>query len=275
MGKSSRQKRRTFQTPKRSRNGANLIWYAMAGILVVAGALGIAVSRSKSANGSAPTTKDHWHIALGVNDCGTWVPNWAWPPGNVTSTQSAGAGAPARSGTGGLIYAPLHSHDDGLIHIEPLTDSDGGKNANLGAYFKYGGWKLSQTSIKFVSVDEKNGNKCQGKPGVLRWSVNGKEKQGDPTKYKLNDADVVELVFTTATAKLPPTTDVPSFTDLQQVLGNSPTATATPTPSATNPSTGTTAPTGSTTATTAPTGTTTAASTTSPTTVGNTTTPTS
>jgi hypothetical protein len=267
MGKSSRQKRRSYQTPKRSRNGANLIWYAMAGILVVAGALGIALSRSKSANGIAPTTADHWHIALGVNDCGTWVPNWAWPPGNVTSASSAGAGAPARAGSSGLIYAPLHSHDDGLIHIEPLTDSDGGKNATLGAYFKYGGWKLSETSINFVNVDEKNGNKCQGKPATLRWSVNGKEQHGDPAKYKLSDGDVVELVFTTATAKLPPTTDVPSFTDLQQILGTGPAATAVP---------GTTAgSTGTTTAGSATTTASTTAATTSPTTVGNTTTPTS
>lgn len=267
MGKSSRQKSRSYQTPKRSRNGANLIWYAMAGVLVVAGVLGIAVSRSKSANGIAPTAADHWHVALGVNDCGTWVPNWAWPPGNVTSASSAGAGAPSRAGSGGLIYAPLHSHDDGLIHIEPITDSDGGNNATLGSYFKYGGWKLSTTSINFVNVDEKNGNKCGGKPGVLRWSVNGKEKQGDPAKYKLNDGDTVELLFTTKDAKIPPITDVPSYTDLQQILGGTPAAT-----------TATTTPTASTTATTAAGGATTTAppaTTTSPTTVGNTTTPTS
>jgi hypothetical protein len=266
MGKSSRQKRRTYQTPKRSRNGANLVWYAMAGILVVAGVLGIALSRSKSANGIAPTTADHWHIALGVDDCGTWVPNWQWPPGNVTSASSAGAGAPSRSGSGGLIYAPLHSHDDGLIHIEPLVNSDGGNNATLGAYFKYGGWKLSATSIKFVNVDEKNGNPCGGKPGVLRWAVNGKEKQGDPAKYKLAEGDVVELLFTTAGAKIPPMTDVPSYTALQQILGS-------PTPATTVAPTGTTvAPTGSTSASTTVT---TTATTTSPTTVGNTTTPTS
>jgi len=227
MGKSSRQKRRTYQTPKRSRNGANLVWYAMAGVLVVAGVFGVALSRSKSASSIPPTTADHWHIALGVNDCGTWVPNWPWPPGNVTSTASAGAGAPARAGTGGLIYAPLHSHGDGLIHIEPQVNSDGGNHATLGAYFRYGGWKLNATSINFVIVDEKNGNKCGGKPGVLRWAVNGKEQHGDPSKYKLNQGDVVELVFTTAGAKLPPVTAVPSYAALQQILGNSTTAATT------------------------------------------------
>jgi hypothetical protein len=266
MGKSSRQKRRTYQTPKRSRNGANLIWYAMAGILVVGGVLAVALSRGNSASGVAPTTSDHWHVALGVDDCGTWAPNWVWPPGNVTGANSVGVGAPSRAGSGGLIYAPLHSHDDGLIHIEPLVSSDGGKNATLGKYFTYGGWKISATSLSFTGVNEKNGNKCDGKPGVLRWAVNGKEHLGDPADYKLAEGDVVELLFTTKTAKIPPVTDVPSYSALQSILGTA--VTTAPAPTVT--------PTASTTATTVAGSTTTVAppaSTTSPTTVGNTTTP--
>ena len=222
MGKSSRQKRRTYQTPKRSRNGANLVWYAAAAVLLIAGALGVALSRSNSTAGAAPTAKDHWHVALGVDDCGTWVPNWQWPPGNVTGANAVGTGSPAQAGSGGLLYAPLHSHGDGLIHVEPATDEQGGNNATIGSYFKYGGWKLSQTSIQFVNVNEKNGNSCNGKPGVLRWAVNGKEHQGNPAKYKLAQADVIELVFTTAGAKLPPKSQVPSTADLSTALGIAP-----------------------------------------------------
>jgi hypothetical protein len=234
MGKSSRQKRRTYQTPKRARSGANLVWYAAAAILVIGGSLGVALSRSKTtASGIAPTTKDHWHIALGVNDCGTWVPNWEWP-----GAAGQGANGP-RNQAGTTLYAALHSHEDGLIHIEPQTDSEGGNNATLGTYFKYGGWKLSGTSIKFVTVDEKNGNQCNGKPGVLRWSVNGKEHNTNPAKYKLAQGDVVELVFTTAGATLPPPTQVPSYSALQKQLGN--TAPAPTTPTAPTTSTPTTA----------------------------------
>jgi hypothetical protein len=237
MGKASRKKRRTYQTPKRSRSGANTVWYAAAAVLVIAGTLGVALSRSNSASGVPPTPKDHWHAALGVNDCGTWVPNWPWPPGVVTSRGAVGAGAPSRSGSGGQLYAPLHSHDDGLIHIEPLTTTDGGKNATLGSYFKYGGWKLSEKSIEFFNVKEKNGNKCHGKPGVLRWAVNGKEQHGNPAKYKLAQGDVVELVFTTANAKLPPQTEVPSYAGLQKALGITPTTASTTTAPANSSST--------------------------------------
>lgn len=211
MGKSSRQKRRTYQTPKRSRSGSNLVWYAAAAIVVIAGTLAVVLSRSNSANGVGPQAADHWHAALGVNDCGTWAPNWLTPT-------SATDGTPVRAGTS--VYAGMHSHGDGIIHMEPSSSADMGDSATVGEYFKSAGFKLNATSISFPTVVEKNGNKCNGKPGVLRWSVNGKEKKGNPAGYKLFNGDVVELVFTTADAKLPKKTDVPSYAKLQELVGN-------------------------------------------------------
>jgi hypothetical protein len=270
MGKSSRQKRRTYQSPKKARTGGNLVWYAAAFILVVGGVLGVALSRSNSASGIGPTLSDHWHAALGVNDCGKWDPNWTTPFATVN-----GASEPVRSGTN--AYAGLHSHGDGMIHMEPQTSDELGNHATLGQYFKFAGFKLNATSITFGTLDptttvtEKNGNKCNGKSGVLRWAVNGKEKHGNPASYKIFDGDVIELVFTTADAKLPAKTAVPSYAALQSILGESnPTE---PAPGVTTP-TGSTGVTGTTVAgatTTAATGSTTAPATT-PTTVGATTT---
>jgi hypothetical protein len=249
MGKSSRNKRRTYQSPKKARAANNSLWYALAFVMLVGGALAVALSRSSGGVGTVGpliSRGDHWHAALGVDDCGTWVPNWQWPPGNVTAQNAAGAGSPARAGTGGLVYAGLHSHGDGLIHMEPATTEDEGKNATLGRYFKYGGWKLSSSSIDFVNVKRKTGDTCDGKPGVLRWAVNGKEMHSDPAKYKLLDGDAIELVFTTAGAKLPPKTQIPSYSALQDILhGGSGTASTMPNPNAPastpTPSTGATA----------------------------------
>ena len=103
--------------------------------------------------------------------------------------------------------------------MEPLTDDEMGANATLGLYFRYGGWKLSEDSVSFVLVDETNGNLCHGEPGVLRWAVNGKEMHGDPAAYKLFDGDVIELVFTTADALLPPPSTIPSYPTLREILG--------------------------------------------------------
>jgi hypothetical protein len=166
---------------------------------------------------SGPTRFDHWHAALGVSDCGQWVPNWPWPAGPTVN------GAPARAGTGGSQYAGLHSHDDGLIHIEPLTSDEMGSNATLGLYFHYGGWQLDATSITFF-FHARNGDLCDGKAGVLRWAVNGKEQHGDPAAHRILNGDVIELVFTTADAPLPPQREIPSYESLREIIGPQATA---------------------------------------------------
>jgi hypothetical protein len=203
----------------RSHRGRTL---AIAGLVVVAlvavAALAVGHHGSRPttvdepAGGSAsrgPTLNDHWHAALGVDDCGEWLPNWLTP----TSMQ----GVPVRAGTD--TYAGLHSHGDGLIHIEPATPLDEGKNATLGRYVTYAGYKLSERAITFFDADEKNGDTCDGKAGVLRWAVNGKEQHGDPADYKIGNGDVIALVFTTPDAALPPQSAVPSYRALEQIIG--------------------------------------------------------
>jgi hypothetical protein len=211
MGKSSRQKRRTYQTPKRARTGANLVWYAAAFVVVVGGILAVMLSRSNSPNSVGPQSGDHWHAALGVENCGKWTPNWLTPT-------SPSTGSPVRAGT--ETYAGLHSHGDGLIHMEPTTSDEMGRHATVGEYFKFAGFQVSSTSISFAgTVNEKNGNKCDGKPGVLRWEVNGVEHHGNPASYKIFNGDVIAIVFTTADAKLPKKSEVPSYKTLQDILG--------------------------------------------------------
>jgi hypothetical protein len=238
MGKSSRQKRRTYQTPKRARTGANMVWYAAAAVLIIGGTLAVALSRSNSANSIGPQSTDHWHAALGVDNCGKWAPNWLTPfSGGTPST-------PIRNRSS--IYAGMHSHGDGLIHMEPQSSDEMGKHATLGTYFKFAGFELNSTSLTFGTLDPattvvvKNGDKCNGKPGVLRWEVNGKERHGNPASYKIFNGDVIALVFTTADAKLPKQTDVPSYKYLQQQLGNPSTEGAPP--GQTVPNASTTAP---------------------------------
>jgi hypothetical protein len=161
--------------------------------------------------GIAPTAGDHWHAALGVDDCGTWTPNWLTPV-------SPSIGSPVRAGT--EIYAGLHSHGDGLINIEPATSDEMGRYATLGQYFKFAGFELSATSISFAkTVNEENGLPCNGKPGVLRWAVNGQEHHGNPAAYVLHNGDVIELVFTAAGETMPPQRDIPSYRSLQHILG--------------------------------------------------------
>ena len=129
-------------------------------------------------------------------------------------------GAPTRAGT--LVYAGLHSHGDGIIHMEPSVVSETGANATLGLYFRYAGWKLSATAITFAGVNEKNGDACDGKPAALRWSVNGVEHHGDPGAYVLHDRDAIALVFASSPTPLPPKSAIPSYVALLKMLGEIP-----------------------------------------------------
>jgi hypothetical protein len=145
--------------------------------------------------------RDHWHAALGVYNCDDWMSDrsgdgvWKWP--YVTSQ-----GAPGRAGTD--TYAGLHSHGDGIIHMEPAAADESGSNATLGNYFKFGGWKVSNSGFDFLGTERNDGDDCNGKPGVLKWatgtytgstSVTFKEQTGDPADFKLNDEDVIIVTF--------------------------------------------------------------------------------
>ncbi len=156
---------------------------------------------------SNPTKKDtHWHAALGVYDCDHWMGDstgtgvWNWP--NATP-----AGSPARASNTN-VYAGLHSHDDGVIHMEPAVSEEAGKNATVGLYFEFGGWKLSETGFTFLGTTVKNGDKCGTQPGTLQWMTaswdgntakDAKQKYtvqtGNPAKWKLHQYDIVVIAF--------------------------------------------------------------------------------
>src|SRR2546423_2067367 len=161
MGKASTKKRvqRASGAKKMAMRGKRRPYgfYALIAVVVAAGGAGIALSRSggADASGEHPGPQDHWHTAYAVDICGTIQPNMAQP--------------------GTLIG--LHTHTDGLIHVEPyVTGSalDRGSNANL-ARFRDGepGFKLTSTEVQVPGGKlMKNGEQCDrkpGKPGLPPW----------------------------------------------------------------------------------------------------------
>jgi hypothetical protein len=173
MGKASRTRRRASVSSAR-RNRSGLGWYVLAGVVIVAGVVGIALSRSSNADTPPLVNKDHWHAAIGVNVCGEWLPN-----------------APQFEDAEGL-----HTHGDGLIHIHPFLSRAAGKNATIGNYFKLGGWSASASSFHlWDDTEHKTGDKCEGKPATVRWEVNGKAQSGDISDYRPQDGDVIALAL--------------------------------------------------------------------------------
>jgi hypothetical protein len=195
-----------------------------------------------------PTKPDtHWHAALGVYDCDHWLGDstgtgvWNWPFANAQ-------GQPARADNTN-VYAGLHSHDDGIIHMEPAVSFEAGKNATVGLYFDYGGWKLLPTGYTFLGTTVNNGDKCGDKPATLQWAIakwdgtSGKQKltvqTGDPSKYKLYQDDIVVIAFQPDGKTIDSIGNPPSLPNLAKALrAESVPAGATPTlPTAQSPTT--------------------------------------
>lgn len=117
------------------------------------------------------------------------------------------------------IYAGLHSHEDGLIHMEPQTSDETGKSATLGTYFKFNGFELSSTHVKFVTADLKNGDKCGKSRGTLHWAVNGHVKTGDPAGYILHQGDWVVVAFLPDSKSITKIGKPPSYATLVKTVG--------------------------------------------------------
>jgi len=206
----AKRKRAAVRSAKRSRT--NTWWYGLTAFVVIVGVSLIVYARLTTPapvgpfiyDANNPTKKNtHWHTALGVYDCDHWMGDstgqgiWNWP---FATPQ----GSPARAENTN-VYAGLHSHDDGVIHMEPQVSSEAGRNATVGLYFQYGGWKLSADGYSFLGTTVKNGDKCGSTPGSLQWATgtwdgtsakqNLTVQTGDPAKYKLYNDGIVVLAF--------------------------------------------------------------------------------
>jgi hypothetical protein len=208
--------------PARS-SAAIAIALVIAVALIVGGTSVVALAHSSSTSSNtsvgpfvrdpnlSPTDRrnlnSHWHAALGVYDCDHWMGDrngsgvWQWP---AALDVGFGGMSPGRVGT--KLYAGLHSHDDGVIHMEPARADEAGTNATLGRYFEFGGWGLSANGYDFLGTKATNGDSCGSQPGKLQWAVakfNGDlqrpqdyvVKTGNPADYKLYNDDIVVVAF--------------------------------------------------------------------------------
>jgi hypothetical protein len=128
-----------------------------------------------------PEVGDHIHAALGMSICGTFAEN-----------------APAfETVAGSDTKAGLHSHGDGLIHIHPYTEDEAGEEATVGRFFEYGGYEVDDEHLAiWDGLTLRNGDQCpDGRPGSVRWSVNGEEQDGDPADYHPSDQDTITIGF--------------------------------------------------------------------------------
>jgi hypothetical protein len=197
--------RSRIRRPKR-RGGSNWFYGALAAIIVL-GTIGI-VSFSGSEDAVRPFVLDaqtgqgdHWHAAWNVNICGVWLDSVEEPP-QFTTVDNAGS-----------VYAGLHTHSDGFIHVEAASLSEAGNHATVGRFLDYSpGWGISDTSLDvWTDVNGPsanpqkthwdNGEKCPtgtpmaGRAGRVSWSLDCKAQDTNANDHKIADGDVIAFAF--------------------------------------------------------------------------------
>ncbi|HEX4245014.1 MAG TPA: hypothetical protein VHY77_05560 [Acidimicrobiales bacterium] len=248
------------------RGQAPINWYASLAVIVIVGLLLVGFSRYQrmhptTSSSGAPTTSDTWHVALGIDICGTMQANLPADPSTTTGFTTDGTG---------------------VITVAPKNKSESGGNAVLGKFVsEYKGLALTSTTLQYPGKALlSNGDRCprgtpqagqQGFVTVKTWpnfeSKIGTVASGNPAQVKFANGQMITMAFVAANANVPkpPASTITSL--ITAASGASTTTTTAPTTGTTAP-TATTAPSSST-ATTAP-----AATTTAPTTAPTTTTPT-
>ena len=112
-----------------------------------------------------PATPVHWHARPVIKICGE------------------AAGLPQNKG-----IHQLHTHTDGLIHIEDMVRRD--EDIMLGRAFDMLGILFTNQSIYNYS----NGDLCDGTPAALKMFVNGVQNY-DFRNYVLKDGDEILIEF--------------------------------------------------------------------------------
>lgn len=180
-----------------SRANSSMLWPALVAVVVMLGIVLIVVSRNeKQAQGEgerprlfASNPEDHWHMAFGINICGDYL-----------------ADLPA------AINSGIHTHGDGLIHVEAISSAETGKRATIGKFIGDYGTKLKLTDSELRLPDGKtykNGDKCGSKPGRVEALLWDSESDKTPEvvtsqlqSVRIGDGKLVAFAFVPAGAKV-------------------------------------------------------------------------
>ena len=196
MGKASSAKKvsrvaRTGGGRTTRRSSGSWLFPTIMGIVVALGVLGVWLSRDaahQKAAADQPSVNDHWHAAYGFDICGSFLPNLPQPQNLIG----------------------LHTHGDGVIHIEPQDPIlDTGSHATLGRFVSgYPGLGLTRTSLTVLNQTWRNGDpKCSGKPGYVVVKASSGKVPADPNNLRVPKNGWITIAFVPRGTDVPPPAD--------------------------------------------------------------------
>lgn len=168
-------------------------WYGgLAAVVVVLGAL-LASAVLGRRNPEPPGPTDHWHMAIGLYACGAGDGSGGYLPDLAQPSDLIG----------------IHTHSDGIVHVEPQSSADTGGNATLGR------WDEGQPDLELdadsITVGERtwsNGDACPGgQPGRVRVIQDGQEVDTEPGDVRIRPDGQVTVAFAPEGSPIPPIPD--------------------------------------------------------------------
>lgn len=117
--------------------------------------------------------EDHWHMVYGVYLCDRYL-------------------APLQ---GDEDRAGIHSHGDGIVHVEPTGPTSAGWNATFARFEEAHGLEITLSSLRWtdgtVPVQAEVRNGCGGKPAEVVTFLDGLRAHGTPGDFRLRDLRVM------------------------------------------------------------------------------------
>lgn len=192
MGRASSRKKQVRASGAHGRpGGRSFLWPLSLGLIVLAGVGLVVASRGGSSDARVrPLVGDHWHAAYGVYDCDKLLGPF---PDSMAASKSG-----------------IHTHADGLIHLEVNSSRYSGANANLAAFADGVDVDVSDTRLSAPGVQRFNGDTCGDAPGDVRLAVWDGANDDTPTiitkgiaDYAPQNGQLVTIAFAPASATIP------------------------------------------------------------------------
>ena len=160
---------------KVSRRESSMLWPGLISVIVIVGVALIVVSRDSTAYVRpglfAEHPEDHWHMAFGINVCGDYRPD-----------------------LGELVNSGIHTHGDGLIHVEATNSAETGDNATVGKFIRdyENDLRVTATELSLPGGDEfvEGEDECGGERAQVAAYVWDDRNDEDPEIVTEGIADI-------------------------------------------------------------------------------------